>query len=155
VGAGVLASDGLLHPGAFGAEIDAELRLGKTFSIATGAILFPAHEVALAPGFVDVDLMAGLARGCAAIAGDNDGLHLRICADFCAGAIWAEGHDYTSNRTSTRPWAAAGASLGARVPLVGPIWLALRGGGLVPFRKETFVVDRVGTAFEAARIGAV
>jgi hypothetical protein len=131
-----------------------DIALERTsLSLALGAFWIPPQRLALGPGSVDVQLLAGAARGC--VFGGH-GLLLGACARLFAGALQAGGSGYDLNARETRPWLAAALEIFA----AGPLPLAsLRGraslGAIAPLHAEAFSVTGAGTAYDTPAFGGL
>jgi hypothetical protein len=150
---------GILRPFAGGVAADVEIRFGR-FSIAAGSLALPGQTIDFAPGTVTLSLTAAALRGCvapvsvaAAAFGEEETLRFALCVDALAGAIRGVGQGYAPDRTSTLPWAAGGASALFTQRIYGPLAWTARVSLVIPFLRQSFFVDNVGTAFQPASVG--
>lgn len=142
---------GLLDGFAAGVTADLELRFGR-FSVGGGVLALPSQTIVYEGGTVNLSLTTGLLRLCATPFGDA-ARRVALCAEPYAGMIRGFGQGYRVDRTSSRPWAALGASALFTQRLVGPLSLGVRGWLVIPVQKQSFLVDNVGTAFAPAPVG--
>jgi hypothetical protein len=121
----------------------------SVWSAGLGGLWFAPRRLAFAPGQVVVSHWAVAARGCWAVAGWSGG-RLEACLWPFAGRIRGEGEGFAPDRSAQRLWfgAAAGAVVAGRI--VGRLgWEARLAAGASP-RRQRFVVDGGGMAFESA-----
>ena len=150
---------GLLRPFAGGVSADVEIRVGR-FSIAAGAFALPGQTIDYSPGTVSVSLTTATLRGCVApvsigalTPGDDESLRFSLCVDTFAGAVRGVGQGFSPDRTSTLPWVAAGPSALFAQRIYGPLSWTARVSLVIPFLRQSFFVDNVGTAFQPASLG--
>lgn len=162
---GVAQTLGFLTPFSWGFSGDVSLRF-RAFSIGAGALWLPTRTLDVPPGTVDINLVAGTLRGCAALLGDLDAARLSLCGQPILGVIQGQGSGYAPDRSGSAPWFALGAGALAEGPLVGPIGWSARATVAIPLWSQEFTVDRregTGaqavvrpvTAFEPAPVGAL
>jgi hypothetical protein len=152
LGAGAGLAAAIVRPAAPSFLTDVALER-TSLSIALGAFWIPPQHLALGPGIVDVQLLAGAARGCV-FAGHK--ALFGACTRLFAGALQAGGSGYDVNARETRPWFAAALEIFA----AGPLPLAsLRGrasvGAIAPLHAEAFSVAGKGTAYDTPAFGAL
>jgi hypothetical protein len=145
---GVLGPDfGLAYGG------DARLRWGR-FEFVLGGFAFAERSVELSPGSVEVGLAGGNLELCAAVA-QSGRVELGACGSFLIGSFRGSGHGYYADEDDSSLWLAG--ELGATLALeLDRHWaLRLGLGVLVPFRRYSPEVDRVGVAYEAPPLALV
>jgi len=122
-------------------------------ALSLGALWIPTQRLDLAPGAVNVQLVAGEARLCAFAWTRTQ---LGGCGAFLAGALSAEGAGYSIVTQATRPWLAVGAQLFVDGPLPFPL-LRYRGAveAIVPVHAEAFSVNGVGVAYDTPAFGGL
>jgi len=122
------------------------------FSWALGGLWIPAQSLALAPGSIDVQLLAASIRGCAWVL---EPTHVGLCARVLGGELLAQSTGYDSDGQQSRPWLA----LGLEAFLQGPLWPHFRyraaAAALVPLRQQSFSIQNLGTAYTPPPIGAL
>jgi hypothetical protein len=131
---------------------DATIEYGRG-SFAIGVRWIPEQTIELAPGIVNVDLIAGAARGCA-FAWDRT--RLGGCAQFFAGGLHAAASGYSIDTQRTRPWFAVGLEIFVDGPLPLPrIRYRASIGAMLPVHAETFSVAGAGPAYVTPALGGL
>jgi hypothetical protein len=123
--------------------------------LALGGLLLPPGAEAFGPGEVELGLMAGTLSPCWRVLGEQEGPRLAGCAMSALGVLQARGRGYQPDREPARAWYAAGAGAVASGPLPGPIEWGVQSTVLAPLRRQSYVVDGLGTAHESAGAGLV
>jgi hypothetical protein len=122
------------------------------FSWALGGLWIPAQSLALAPGSIDVQLLAASVRGCAWVL---EPTHVGLCARVLGGELLAQSRGYDSDGQQSRPWLA----VGLEAFLQGPLWPHFRyraaADALAPLRAQSFSIQNLGTAYTPPPIGAL
>jgi hypothetical protein len=150
LGAGPMFAFAIVRPaalalgGAGGVELD-------HVSVGLGALWIPPQRIDVAPGSIDVDLVAGSAWGCV-FRGDET--RIGLCGRLFAGALQGEGSGFTSNEQRVRPWFAIEPELNAE-HVFG--WLRGRAaaGAVVPLHAETFSITGAGAAYATPVVGGL
>jgi hypothetical protein len=160
--AGPTLTDGLLRPLAAGIVGELELRFGR-FSVGAGVLALPSQTISYGAGQVTLGLTTGVLHGCAApvsiggsqlAGGEDEAIRFALCIDGVGGAIRGVGQGYKVDRTSSLPWASAGASALFVQRIWGPLSWGARVWVLFPLVKQSFVVDNGGgTAFAPSSVG--
>jgi hypothetical protein len=128
-----------------------ELRLRPMWALSAGALFSPPRAIELPPGEVVVMLIAGVARGCVTLPDSFDrNVAPWLCLVGAAGGVSGEGVGYAANVSQSRPWIAAGASLGVDGRIGGPLRWRIRGTWLAQV-QEQFAVDLDGDGTIAER----
>jgi hypothetical protein len=150
-GAGAALAVGILRPAAPAFLGDAALELAHA-SLALGALWIPAQTIAVAPGSIDVQLLAATLRGCAFSGGDTQ---LGVCAKVLAGAVRAEASGYSTDTRRARPWLAIEPEVYVDHRVFG--WFRGRAalGAVVPLRAEAFSVTGAGAAYGTPSVGGL
>lgn len=138
---GAAQTAGILTPFSWALSAEGSVRL-RSGSFGVGAIWMPTRTIDAPPGEVDVSLVAGTLRACAAILGKLTGPRLSLCAAPIMGSIQGAGRGYSPDRESNALWFALGAAALAEGPLVGSLGWSARANLLVPVVSEEFTVDR-------------
>ena len=153
-------TDGVLRPFAGGVTADLDFRFGR-FSVAGGVLALPGQTIDYSPGKVTLSLTSGVLRGCVApvtlggsvFTHEDESIRFALCVDALAGAISGRGVGYASDRSSTLPWAAAGASAVFTQRLTGPLSWGARAWLVIPLLRQSFLVDNLGAAFSPSPVG--
>lgn len=152
---------GVLRSFAGGVASEIELRFGR-FSVAAGVFALPGQTIDFPPGQVTISLVTGLLRGCVApvsiggstlAGGEDESIRFALCVDTMAGAIRGVGQGFSPDRTLSLPWASAGTSALFAQRIWGPLSWGARAWLVIPFLKQSFFVDNLGTAFAPASVG--
>src|SRR5262249_17487200 len=138
-------TDGVLRPFAGGVSTEVEFRFGR-FAVAAGAFVLPGQTITYPPGQVSVSLTTGIFRGCVApvsmggwqMIGEDESIRFSLCLDTLAGALRGVGQGYKPDRTSSLPWAAAGASALFTQRIWGPLSWGSRAWLVIPLVKQSF-----------------
>lgn len=138
---GAAQTVGILTPFSWALSAEGSVRL-RSGSFGVGAIWMPTRTIDAPPGEVDVSLIAGTLRACAAILGKLTGPRLSLCAAPIMGAIQGAGRGYSPDREGSALWFSLGAAALAEGPIVGPLGWSARANLLVPVFSEEFTVDR-------------
>ncbi len=151
LGAGPALAVAIVRPAAPALVVDGVLQLSHA-SLGLGALWIPSQTIAVAPGSIDVQLIAGSLRGCGFF---GDVTQVGLCSKIFVGALRAEGSGYSADARHTRPWFAIEPELYADRALAG--WLRCRAtaGVVVPLHAETFSVTGAGTAYATPAAGAL
>ena len=152
---GMFATAGIVRPWAPSFVLDASLEVSRPWSFGLGGMFVPTQDLTLAPGSVQVSLLAARAEFCALPFGQRASVRIGACVISAAGILRAEGHGYAAQRSVARPWIAGGAGLLARGPIVGIFGWSARVDALLPFTQEAFSVDAVGIAYSPPAVGLV
>ena len=122
------------------------------FSWALGGLWIPLQTLQLAPGSVDVQLLAGSVRGCGWVL---EPTHVGLCARVLGGQIVARSHGYDFDGQQSRPWVA----IGLEAFIEGALGPRLRyrpaASVLAPLRDAAFSIQNIGTAYTPPPIGAL
>ena len=123
-------------------------------SLAVGALWIPNERLGDGPGFVDVALVAGDARGCAFTGG---AVQLGACARVFGGGLFATGIGYAVNAHATRPWFAGALEIFLAGPLVPRARLRYRLAfdAIAPLHAEEFSVAGAGPAYATPSFGGL
>jgi hypothetical protein len=152
LGAGSGLAEGIVRPVAPVIVADGTFELGPA-SLSVGGLWIPGQRLDLAPGSVNVELIAGVGRLCA-FAWTRT--RLGGCGGFFAGALSAEGRGYSVATRATRPWYAMGVELFVDGPL--PLsQFRYRGAveAVIPVHAEAFSVTGVGVAYDTPAFGGL
>lgn len=120
--------------------------------VAAGGMWTPSRAVSFDAGRIEVQLLAGRARGCYAALGSWDKGYVAGCIEAAAGRLRGEGHGYPTTRVQSRPWVAGGGSIRTGGPIAKPFFWGVAATVVAPVQQQTFSVDRIGTGFESASI---
>lgn len=153
-------TDGVLRPFAGGVTADLDFRFGR-FSVAGGVLALPGQTIDYPPGNVTLSLTSGVLRGCVApvtIGGslgtnEDESIRLALCLDALAGAVHGLGTGYKADRSASLPWAAGGASAVFTQRITGPLSWGVRAWLVIPLLRQSFFVDKLGTAFTPSSVG--
>ncbi len=123
------------------------------FSVALGAFWIAPQRLELDPGFVNVRLLAGTARGCAFA---FRVVRVGACARLFAGTLQARGEGYDADAGRVRPWFALGLEAFVDGPLLSP-WIGYRAaaGAVVPLHAQVFSIENVGPAYDTPPVGVL
>jgi hypothetical protein len=151
-GVGGAAAVGIVPSAAPAFIVDSSFEHGH-LSWGLGALWIPMQNVPLAPGSIDVQLLAGAARGCTLTL---DPTHVGLCGRFSAGELAARSNGYDTNGQKTRPWVAFGLEAFVDGPLpLGRVRYRASAAALVPLHVEAFSIQNLGAAREPFPIGAL
>ncbi len=117
-----------------------------------GVLWIPAQRIDVAPGSIDVQLLAGSAWGCAFLGGDA---HLGLCAKMFAGALRGAASGYSADTQRGRPWFAIEPELYADHGLFWWVRARVAAGAIVPLHAETFSVTGAGSAYATPAVGGI
>ncbi|MCU0655041.1 MAG: hypothetical protein MUF64_07060 [Polyangiaceae bacterium] len=152
LGAAALLTTGLTASPAAGLTAGAGLA-GRSWRGGLRVAWLPARAFELAPGALDVSLLAGLARGCW-VRGLRS-LELGACMQLGAGRYQAEARGYSRNLDPGAAWVGGGASglLGGAVQ--GPLRWEFELGWLASARRRAFRIEGVGLPFDPSPWGGL
>jgi hypothetical protein len=152
VGTGAAEAVGIVRTTAPAIVVDSSFE-HTHFSWALGALWIPLQRLDLGPGAIDVQLLAGSARGCAFA---FEPTYLGICARALAGSLLARSNGYDTDGQQTRPWFAVGleAFVDGQFPFSYLRYRAAA-GALVPLRSEAFSIQTFGPAYQPPPIGGL
>jgi hypothetical protein len=152
VGVGGAAAVGIVPNAAPALTVDSSFENGH-LSWALGALWIPMQSLPLAPGSIDVQLLAGAARGCAFAL---DRTHVGLCARVSGGELAAKSNGYDTNGQKTRPWFALGLETFVDGPLASRrLRYRLAAAALVPVHVEVFSIQNLGPTRGPSPIGAL
>jgi hypothetical protein len=150
--AGAGLAEGVVRPAAPVIVADGAFEYGHA-SIALGGLWIPSQHITLAPGEVDVQLLAGTLGGCA-FAWERT--RLGMCGRLYAGEIVASGSGFTVDSSATRPWFAAGLELFVDGPLLAPLLrYRVAVSAILPVHAESFYVAGPGVAYDTPSFGGL
>lgn len=122
-------------------------------SIALGVVWIPEERLALGPGVVSVQLVAGSMRGCAFV---WDRTRLGMCGSVFGGVLEATASGYEVDVQRARPWFAAAVEVFVDGPLpVSTFRYRAAAGAVVPLHAESFFIAGVGPAYETPDVGGL
>jgi hypothetical protein len=122
-------------------------------SIGLGVLWIPEERLALAPGFVSVQLVAGSIRGCGFV---WETTRLGMCGRVLGGALEASGSGYKVDVQTTRPWFAAALEVFVDGSLpVSLLRYRAAAGAVVPLHPEAFFIAGIGPAYETPEVGGL
>ncbi len=152
-----LATTGLTWPAAFGFDLRVLDHLGKRWSLAASLLDVPSRGERRLGGSVEVGLLAATAGPCVRAVGRRENVGVDLCAALDLGALTGVGVNFRTNATHVKTWGAAEADASLGGSIVGPLLWSVRVGGVVPFVRETFLIQGGGTTagFVAAPVGGV
>jgi hypothetical protein len=151
-GAGSGIAVGIVRESAPAIVADSGFERGHA-SGALGALWIPLQTLTVGPGSVDVQLLAGSARGCACA---FEPVRAGICARVLGGAMLGRSSGYDSNGEQARPWFALGLETFVDGALPLPLMrYRLTASVIAPLSAEAFVVQNVGAAYRPPAIGAL
>jgi hypothetical protein len=151
-GAGSGLAAAIVRPAAPAFLADAALERSP-LSLAIGAFWIPQQWLGLAPGAVEVQLIAGTVRGCASAWTET---RLGVCGRVLAGALQADAIGFDAHAQRTRPWFAAGLEVFVDGPLPGALFRYRAAvGAIAPLRAEAFSVAGVGSAYDTPALGGL
>lgn len=122
------------------------------FSWALGGLWIPPQTLQLAPGSVDVQLLAGSIRGCGWVL---EPTHVGLCARVLGGQIVARSHGYDFDGQQSRPWIAIGLEAFIQGALGPRLRYRAAASALAPLRDAAFTIQNIGTAYIPPPIGAL
>jgi hypothetical protein len=153
----VVGTEGLTWPGSVGFDVRALAHFGKRWSLAASFLGLPSHAEKRLGGSVELTLLAGSLGPCVRAAGKRDGIGLDFCGSLDLGTLTGVGADFELNTRQVKLWGAADVDFSVGGPIAGPLLWSIRGGGVLPFVRETFLVQGGGTTpgFAAAPVGGL
>jgi len=122
------------------------------FSWALGGLWIPLQTLQLAPGSVDVQLLAGSVRGCGWVL---EPTHVGLCARVLGGQIVARSHGYDFDGQQSRPWFAIGLEAFIEGALGPRLRYRAAASALAPLRDPEFSIQNIGAAYTPPPIGAL
>jgi hypothetical protein len=122
------------------------------FSWALGGMWVPPQSLPLAPGSIDVQLLAASVRGCGWVL---EPTHLGLCARVLGGELLARSSGYDSDGQQSRPWLAFGLEAFVQGPLLPHLRYRAAAAALAPLRDQSFSIQNLGTAYTPPPIGAL
>ena len=122
------------------------------FSWALGGLWIPPQSLPLAPGAIDVHLLAASVRGCAWVL---EPTHLGLCARVLGGELLAQSGGYDFDGQQSRTWFAVGLEAFLQGPLAPHLRYRAAAGALAPLRDQSFSIQNVGTAYTPPPLGAL
>lgn len=149
-------AEGLIGSFTPGLHLEADARVVGPLSIAVAWAWLPEKRFSLPPGAVDVSLMFGSARVCLGsrpFQGAMRDLRIGACGELDVGGLNGRGVGFFTNRSVVRPWVGVGLTGVLDVPIVSPFFWSTRISAVYAVTQESFSVDGVGVAFQAAPVG--
>ncbi len=141
---------GLLGP-AFGASFGGAVALRLSFvEVEAAGFFLPARSISLPPGIVSAQLTFGSVGACVFPRSGARSFELGPCASLMVGRLAGAGDGFYKDHDVAEPWLAGRLGATFVVPLGRHV--AVRAGLdlIIPFVQSSFVVDRVGTAYEVS-----
>jgi|HubBroStandDraft_1064217.scaffolds.fasta_scaffold54404_1 hypothetical protein len=142
---------GVVRPAAPALVVDSAFER-RHLSWALGAVWIPLQSLELGPGSIEVQLLAGSARGCARVL---EPTHLGICARAMAGALLARSHGYSLDGQQSRPWLALGLEAFVEGALVSHLRYRAAACALAPLYEQTFSIQNLGAAYTPSPVGGL
>jgi hypothetical protein len=152
IGARASAAYGLLGPTvslSFGGDVRARLAY---IELELGGFAALRRTVDFPPGSVSVNLAAGSAGLCVYPGRDGTALELGACGALLLGRIQASGRGFFEDREAAAWWTAGRIGATLAVPLARHWAVRLSADLLVPFRRYTLDVERVGLVYESSPV---
>lgn len=150
-GAGGALTAAIVRPLAPAWFADGALEFAHT-SLTVGVLWIPPQRIDVAPGSIDVRLVAGSLRACTFL---GDATEVGVCAKLIAGQLDAAGAGYSSNAQRGRPWFAIEPEVFVDRLLLGPVRSRAAAGATIPLHAEAFYVTGAGTAYDTPAVGAL
>jgi hypothetical protein len=150
---GALVTTGQTASPAGGVAGEASVRWGFGLQLGLGVAWLPARTFTLAPGSLDVDLLAATVDDCWVTPVWN--IYTGLCVRFGAGRYRARASGYTRNDEPTERWLAAGLLGRAGGPIAGPVGWMAQAGWMVPLQRRAFRIDGLGLAFDPGAAGGL
>jgi hypothetical protein len=122
------------------------------FSWALGGLWIPPQSLPLAPGSIDVQLLAASVRGCAWVL---EPTHVGLCARVLGGELVAQSGGYDSDGQQSRLWLAIGLEAFLEGPLLPHVRYRAAAGALAPLPAQSFSIQNLGTAYTPPPLGAL
>ncbi len=129
----------------------------RRFALALGFAYFLPDRVEREDGFVELRLMTGELRGCAAALRSRDAA-LHLCFQSAAGSLSGSGHNFDQNASEALPWVSLGAGLEVQGTISPEFAWTVRGLALAPLIRQGFKVENNGEPIEVfvtPRVGAL
>jgi hypothetical protein len=151
---GVAATQGIFDGGALGGVAGLDIQIDQLVT-GIGVLWLPPQRFSRGPGSASVDLLALGFHACFQPETRADRTHLALCAHFTEGLLHGEASGFSLNKSASRPWTAPG--LGAIVggEVLSPIEWFARAQVFVPLKRQSFVIDNVGTLHETPYFGGL
>ena len=121
----------------------------RWWELGAGATWALPWQFTYSTGEIAVSAFTGRFDGCAWFTPGGKRFRAGGCAGLWLSALRGEGRGYDHDHTTTQLWPALAGGLVGRLSVAKHWALRLAGWGLVPFRRVTFSVEGVGTAFES------
>jgi hypothetical protein len=150
-GAGGALAAAIVRPVAPALFADVAIELAHA-SFAAGVLWIPEQRIEVAPGSIDVRLVAGTVRACAFV---GDETELGACAKILAGQLHAAGAGYSTGSERNRPWLAVEPEVFLDRAIVAWVRARAAAGLTVPLHAETFSVTGAGGAYDTPAIGGL
>jgi hypothetical protein len=150
-GAGGALAAAIVRPAAPALFADVAIELAHA-SFAAGVLWIPEQRIEVAPGSIDVRLVAGTARACAFV---GDATELGACAKILAGQLHAAGAGYSTGAERNRPWLAVAPEVFLDRAIVAWVRARAAAGLTVPLHAETFSVTGAGGAYDTPAVGGL
>lgn len=150
-GAGGALAAAIVRPAAPALFADVAIALAHV-SFAAGVLWIPDQRIEVAPGSIDVRLVAGTARGCVFL---GDATELGACAKLLAGQLHAAGAGYSTGAERNRPWLAIEPEVFVDRALFAWVRARAAAGLTVPLHAETFSVTGAGGAYDTPAVGGL
>jgi hypothetical protein len=150
-GAGAALAVAIVRPIAPALFADVAIALAHA-SFAAGVLWVPDQRIEVAPGSIDVRLVAGTLRGCAFV---GETTELGACAKLLAGQLHAAGAGYGTVSEHDRPWLAIEPEVFVDRALFAWVRARAAAGLTVPLHAETFSVTGAGGAYDTPAVGGL
>jgi hypothetical protein len=150
-GAGGALAAAIVRPAAPALFGNAAIELAHA-SFAAGILWIPEQRIDVAPGWIEVRLVAGSVGACAFM---GDATELGACAKILGGQLHAAAAGYSSGSAHGRPWLAIEPEIFADRVLVARVRARAAAGLTVPLHAETFSVTGAGGAYDTPAVGGL
>jgi hypothetical protein len=144
---------GVVRPVATSVGLGIVGEIASRWAFGIDGLVVPTQSLALAPGTVDVGLLALGPTACVRVVGKRRSIRTHTCGSFMVGVLSATGHGYTRDSNASRPWLAPGASVVVNGPVFGAVGWLVRVSGIMPISDEAFSIQNVGAAYAPPRVG--
>lgn len=125
----------------------------KILSVDAAALFVPTQRLPLDRGSVDVTLVGGRLAGC--LAPFDASVRVAACAGMSAGALFAAGVGYPTERSAQRSLFAGDFAVVAGGPIVGVLGWSARAGLMVPLHRQLFGIEGAGVAYESLPVAVM